>query len=229
MKVENSEHIIRAQKEVELAKKSLVKNDIGNEHYDKVLEIFNNLADDIEYPGVVRCILNNVIRLMSNKPLTPITEEDDEWVRIGYFSELKCTIYHAKRLNALYKYEYTDGSIKYKDTARVQICSRYGVVLHGDENTYELFDLLKQYCGKILIPYYPLLAPYKFYIDFRSYKEHCDTAVVTKIEHGTMTFDEPIRVDRRKLCFKKDNGHWKEVVSHEELEERAGIFKKGEE
>lgn len=107
-----------AKREVELACAN--EGCYGKACYNSALKAYASLASDGHSGmsiGITRNILN---RLISHKPLTPLTGEDDEWDYTITDDEESMTIngyrtYQNKRYSALFKYVYNDGRIRYSD------------------------------------------------------------------------------------------------------------------
>ena len=164
-----------AKKEVEIACKrereasNTPENewDYGVACYESALKAFNSLMEDGHTGmsiGFTRDIIN---RLIDGKPLTPITEGDFYFTESSFGDDpeylknlgLKSRI-HCPRMTSLYRDEYLDGTVKYKDTNRT-IC----VEIHNPDVPYyngfisnsidELYP--------ISMPYMPAVEPYKVY------------------------------------------------------------------
>lgn len=91
--------------------------DYGCACYESALKAYQSLMDDDHSGfsiGLTKDILN---RLLEGKPLTPIEDTDDDWNDISDMSGLHGEEfnYQCKRMSSLFKYVYSDGSVKYKD------------------------------------------------------------------------------------------------------------------
>lgn len=144
--------------EVELACKRENPNrkdgefDYGCACYESALKAFESLYND-EHSGCSIIFTKNILnRLIDGKPLTPITDNDDEWIDVteqfNYSEEINKK-YRSKRLLSLFKYVYDDGSIKYKDTNRT-IC------ISNNENTPYRSSFVNRLINEIL----PISFPY---------------------------------------------------------------------
>ena len=164
-----------AKKEVEIACKrereasNTPENewDYGAACYESALKAFNSLMEDGHSGmsiGFTRDILN---RLIDGKPLTPITEDDfyftessirdsPEYLKkCGLKSRIQCP-----RMSSLFRDEYLDGTVKYKDVGRT-ICME----IHNPDVSYLngfISDIINE-LYPISMPYMPTLEPYKVY------------------------------------------------------------------
>lgn len=152
-----------ATKEVELACIAETKDsspedplfDYGHSCYKSALKAFNSLCGDDHSGmsiGYTRNILNNLI---DGKPLTPIKDTDDVWTDVTGLcvKDELYKMYQCKRMSSLFKYVYTDGSIKYKDVnsiSCVDMKSKYGFAYHSS-----LVQRLMDEMFPIIMPYSP--------------------------------------------------------------------------
>ena len=151
-----------AKKEVEIACK---RN--GAACYESALRAFNSLIEDGHSGmsiGFTKDILN---RLIDGKPLTPITEDDFYFTESsvgdnsGYLKnlELKSRIL-CSRMSSLYRDEYLDGTVKYKDIYRT-IC----VEINNPDIPYHngfISNIIDE-LYPISMPYMPTVKPYTVY------------------------------------------------------------------
>lgn len=158
MKSEKSELYIRAQKEVELLKKT------ADEYFslcaDSALRAFDVLCRD-EHSGTSIEITKDILyRLIENLPLTPITEEDfvdddltKDDIKAGIKNMKTCT-----RCYSLFRKEYTDGTVKYLDTTRVVFIAQDKLPSYLGLATRAVDELFP-----ITLPYMPQSKPYHVY------------------------------------------------------------------
>jgi hypothetical protein len=111
-----------ARNEIELAKKQEKKNapddcDYGCACYDSAFKAFQSLCEDGHSEMSIRITKSILDRLIDNKPLTPIYDDEEEWNSLDYFNEKNVDIkkYQCKRMSSLFKTVYSDGSIEYDD------------------------------------------------------------------------------------------------------------------
>lgn len=174
-----------AEREVEIACKRENPDrkegefDYGCACYESALKAFNILMEDGHSGmsiGFTQQILN---RLIDGKPLTPIEDTEDVWNERGT-NKKGCTKYQCKRMSSLFKYVYSDGTVKYSDVNRV-----IGVNADGDSTWYSgmLRDIVDEKLP-ITMPYSGE-GPYKVYFrEFLYDPKHgdFDTRVVFYIE-----------------------------------------------
>ena len=114
-----------AEKEIEIACKrerraSGIENDgdwdYGCACYGSALKAYKSLMGDGHSGfsiGMTKHILN---RLIDGKPLTPIEDTPDVWNDIlDRNDEEGYVCYQCERMSSLFKYVYSDGTVKYKD------------------------------------------------------------------------------------------------------------------
>ena len=97
-------------------------------------------------------------RLIDGKPLTPITDSDEDWDEIKQYGS---GLPHAqcKRMSSLFKYIRPDGSAYYHDVDRfVAVDSRNGSTWHSG-----LVDRIGHEMFPIPMPYMPPTNPYRVY------------------------------------------------------------------
>lgn len=145
-----------AEEEVELAKK---KN--NDEYYtlclDSALKAYKCLMED-GHSGMSFSITRGILkRLMDEKPLTPITDDDffnydvpieepDEYLENrGLKSDMQCS-----RKSSLFREETLDGKVSYHDIDRVSLC----VINNGNSMWHN------GYIRKLVDEMYPITMPY---------------------------------------------------------------------
>jgi len=108
------------------------------------------------FAHVVKNILN---RLIDGKPLTPIEDTPDVWSDVRDYHEDEGYVdYQCKRMSALFKYVYADGTIKYKD-----IDSNYAVNVDSDISYHSgLVQRIMDELYPVTMPYCPPNKPTKF-------------------------------------------------------------------
>lgn len=154
-----------AEKEVETACKREAPDrkdgewDYGCSCYESALKAFKSLLEDGHRGmsiGFTKQILNSLI---DGRPLTPVVDTPDVWMEIE--DNIEYIQYQCKRDSSLFKYEYNDGRIRYKDIDRV-IC-----VDKCDDTSYH-FGLVTNIIDEmfpISMPYYPEARPYKVFCE----------------------------------------------------------------
>ena len=121
-----------AKNEIELA---LKKDDkLLKKCYKTVLKIFKLFnADKFSWEDIV--FIRRVIdALFNDYPLTPIEDNDDEWIEcFGINENPAVKVFQHKRRGSFWKDVFPDGTIKYKDNERNEI-----KVLDSDNNELKL-------------------------------------------------------------------------------------------
>lgn len=153
-----------AKNEIEILKKAIpdtwgeAAKEMQIRLYDDVLEAVNALDRILEsqgHSGMSYYELSYMLkRLMDNRPLSPITE-DDEWEFVFESGDEgnRCKGYQCRRLSSLFKDVYEDGTITYSDTQRV-ICYDPRELTGGTFTNGFIRRLIdKMY--PITLPYYP--------------------------------------------------------------------------
>jgi len=153
-----------AKKEVELACED--EESYGKACYKSALKAYNSLTSD-GHSGMSIGITNSILnRLVSHKPLTPLTGIDDEWntdirddeetvAAQGYRT------YQNKRYSALFKEVYNDGGVKYRD---VNQFVTYDVNSSSDCGWHcGYINRRVEHLFPITMPYTPPTEPIKIY------------------------------------------------------------------
>jgi len=140
--------------------------DYGVECYKAALEAFEVLCSQ-GHSGYSISLTKYILdRLIDRKPLTPLQGTDDEWQLAYPFDSWtkdgrQVTEYQNKRYGALFKYEYSDGEVKYSDVDRaVGISSENDIPFHNGR--------ISRYVNEnypITFPYVPTNKPYKMIVE----------------------------------------------------------------
>ncbi|MGN0509473.1 MAG: hypothetical protein ACI4GX_09555 [Ruminococcus sp.] len=115
-----------AKREIEIACKRERGNkeesewDYGCACYESALKAYESLMNDGHSGFSISVTKQILIRLIEGKPLTPIEDTDDIWVKLD-FGENECISFQCKRMSSLFKKVYNDGTVKYSDVDRI-IC-----------------------------------------------------------------------------------------------------------
>lgn len=202
-----------AKNEINIACKDRSNCDESDEYYkaccESALRAYKFLLEE-GHSGMSWNITKNILmRLMDNKPLSPITENDfesdsesvesPEWLQeLGIISDISCT-----RISGLYKYTYKDGTVKYKDVNRVITYDEGSTVPWSSGWTSKLVDEM-----------YPIKMPYmgEKYIAYvkesksANCKDDYDCAVFKTLKHPDGTIETINR-----FFVEDENGSWIEV------------------
>lgn len=215
-----------AKREVEIACKREAPNrkdgewDYGCACYESALKAYESLIND-DHSGMSWSITKNIlIRLMEDKPLTPIEDTPDVWNEVYGSSGDKKT-YQCKRMSSLFKDVDGDGNTTYRDI------DRYYCKEMGSRYTYHcgLEESLLNEMFPIKMPYNPATKPYVIHTgEFLTDRKNGDFD--TKAVYCIITPDgDRITVDR---FFAEDgiNG-WREI-DREEYQKRVEMHNERE-
>lgn len=163
--------------------------------------------------GLTKQILN---RLIDGKPLTPIEDTDDIWNELSRFCDGndKYTSYQCTRMSSLFKYVYSDGTVKYKD-----IDSCYKIDINNPQATYHsgLVQRIIDEMFPITMPYFPG-NPIKVYCeDFLTDRKNGDFDTVG-IFYAIKPDGEKVEINR---FFKESEDGWDEIDEVEYNERKA--------
>lgn len=172
-----------AEREVAIACKG--EDSYGTGCYQSALKAFRSLCNDGHSGfsiGLTKQILD---RLIDGKPLTPITDNPEEWNECCDFDRDGKAVYQNSRMYALFKYVYDDGTVEYSDVDRTILIE---VQDDGTETPWHsglASKLVNEICGPITLPYIPSDKPYKVYaqqFDSVNAEPGCfDTSYIIKI------------------------------------------------
>lgn len=127
---------------------------------ENILSLVKEFANQEHSGFTAQYVLNVFSRIISKKPLTPLTEEADEWAVIDYDEENKIVTYSNKRLPSLYKYLYTStGEVDYKYT------EGYVFSHDGGHSWYTVNELPKFLNSEIKFPFFPPTEPQRVYVE----------------------------------------------------------------
>lgn len=217
-----------ARKEVEIAckrenpERKQGEFDYGCACYDSALKAFESLMNDGHSGmsiGFTKKILN---RLIDGKPLTSIEDTDDIWNECSYDEEFKQ--YQCKRMGALFKMVYYDGSVKYRNVDRF-----VGVDINNTTCAYHngfVYKIAEETFGPITMPYIPEDKPYYIYTEDFLVDPRNDDYDTRAILHAVTPFGEKVQINR---YFKENRDSFVEIGEREYLdrkkiaEERACI------
>lgn len=136
--------------------------DYGCACYESALKAFNSLMEDGHSGfsiGMTKQILN---RLIDGRPLVPIEDTDDIWNECEWSNVETAKEYQCKRMSALFKDVYPDGTVKYTDVDRI-----IGVNLDNPNVGWHsriTRDIVEE-LFPLTMPYMPADKPYKVYCE----------------------------------------------------------------
>jgi len=190
--------------------------DYGCACYESALKAFLSLTGDGHSGFSVKATKHILNRLIDGKPLTPIEDTPDVWSEITG-QEGEKIIYQCKRMSSLFKYVYTDGTVKY-----------------SDNNFYYCIDVDEGYsyssgiAGRVIEEMFPIAMPY---YPIEPYRVYCQDILTDRkngdfdtkgILYAIKPNDERVEINR---FFKEDKDTWAEI-NREEYEERKSLSAK---
>ena len=212
-----------ARREVELACKRENPDrkegefDYGCACYESALKAYECLMED-GHSGMSWGFTRNILmRLMDDKPLTPIEDNEEDWNDVSEWGLKEGCVaqYQCKRMSSLFKDVYADGTVKFHANDRVRMyniespdVAWYNGMISGI--IHEMFP--------ITFPYIPENNPYRVYIEDFLYDEKNGDYDTEGILYVIKPDGERVDINR---YFGEVDGEWKEI-SFEEYELRAG-------
>lgn len=177
----------------------------GGAIYKSALKAYRSLAED-GHSGMSWSITCNVLmRLMKNKPLTPLNGTDDEWIKVFEDEDW----YHNRRCSNVFKRVCSDGTVKYTDNG-------YAICIDDDNGCTHHFGLLSDEVYSrwpITFPYMPSERPYKVYdrtFDSINAERGCfDTVACLRIEESDGT------AHAVNKFWKEAGDHFEEITKEE--------------
>lgn len=183
--------------------------DYGCACYESALRAYESLCND-NHSGMSWGFTKNIlIRLMDEKPLTPIEDTDDVWNEVGFERNYGRKVYQCKRKSALFKEVYEDGTVKYSDNDR---CYSYNI---ETKCTYSSGLVIR-----IINEMYPITMPY---MPEKTWKVNCmdlltdkkngdfDTYAIFTLEMG----NKVIEINRFFKCDEGVDKDWVEITGRE--------------
>lgn len=141
--------------------------DYGCACYESALKAYESLMEDGHSGMSISITKNILVRLIEGKPLTPIEDTEDVWNELDYSTKEDVEKhYQCKRMSALFKDVYPDGTVKYSDVDRC-----YCVDTDNPDIAYTT-GLVRE----IIDEMFPITMPYA--PTTRSYKVVCETFLV---------------------------------------------------
>ena len=214
-----------AKREVEIACKKENPDkkegefDYGCACYESALKAFESLCEDGHSGasiGFTKAILN---RLIDGRPLTPIEDTDDIWEECPWSKDLPYKTYQCKRMYALFKDIYDDGTVRYHSN---DYC--YSVDINNPESAWS-----NGFMSRLIADIFPITMPYfpgkpikvvveRFLVNPQN--GDCDTMGVLyciKEENGE---EKRIEINRYFRESKEDEPKGCTEISKEEYEDR---------
>lgn len=190
--------------------------DYGCSCYNSAMRAYKSLIGDGHSGysiGVTKHILN---RLIDGKPLTPIEDTDDVWSDISDISGLRGeeVNYQCERMSSLFKYVYSDGTVKYRDIDRC-----YGVDINNLDCTFTngLLSKIIDEMFPVTMPYYPGKPITVYCEDFLTDEKNGDFDT-RGVFYAIKPDGEKIEINR---FFKESTNSWDEIDEAEYNERKA--------
>lgn len=204
-----------AKREVEIACKKEKSDrkegewDYGCACYESALKAFESLCEDGHSGFSFSLTKQILIRLMENKPLTPIEDNDDVWKKSFVRKETGSTVYQCKRMSSLFKEVYPDGKVVYDD-----IEQSYCVNIDNPDISYTS-GLVRKIIGEtfpITMPYNPPTKSIKVFCeDFLTNRKNGDLDTVG-VFYAIDTNGNEVEINR---FFDGSREGWKEIDKDE--------------
>ena len=205
-----------AKNELKLARENEIKQckeeadyqpgneDYGLMCYDDAEKLFDEFKEQGHsgYSAVVICYIFE--RLVKGKPLTPVTDEEDQWRNAYDIETFSGKRYQHKRMSGLFKYVKEDGTVSYYDIGRVKAYDGE----HGSFSTHHVDDIMSEY--------FPITFPYigeeiKVRLnDFDNIETENGLVDARHIIDATKNGIEHVFIDRY-FMRSKNNYKWKEI------------------
>lgn len=133
--------------------------DYGCSCYESALKAYESICGDGHSGFSFGLTKNILIRLLDAKPIMPIEDIPEIWNDIGKYGGVPDLEkhYQCQRMSSLFKYEYANGRIEYRDVDRV-----YGKDISDPNSSYssKLTSDVVNDLFPITMPYNPPSSPY---------------------------------------------------------------------
>lgn len=189
--------------------------------YESALKAFLSLMEDGHSGASFAFTRNTLNRLMRGKPLTPIEDVPGAWVLISRDELDGAALYLCKRMHSLFKYVYTDGTVKYRDTDYYCKDLFTGAMYAGGGS----WQIVERYMDPIKFPYMPPMEPYILntltWLTDRKNGDFDTKAYISCIKpDGTC-------IDIYEYYGESETGEWKQLTE-DEYNERVRLHKQRE-
>ena len=173
--------------------------------YKSALKAYRSLSED-GHSGMSWSFTHEVLmRLMNDRPLTPLQGTNDEWVKVTEDKDW----YQNRRCSSVFKHVYSDGTVKYTDNDYVVGIDDE----NGHTHHFGLLDAEVYSRWPIAFPYMPYERPYKVYdrtFDSVNAERGCfDTVACLRIEEPDGT------VHAVNKFWKKVDDRFEEITKEE--------------
>ena len=124
--------------------------DYGCACYESALKAFESLCEDNHSGMSIRFTKAILDRLIDGQPLTPIEDTEDVWNMCSRSKILPYVTYQCKRMSALFKDVYDDGTVRYHD-------NDYCYAVHIDNPNVSWSN---GFISRIITDMFPITMPY---------------------------------------------------------------------
>jgi hypothetical protein len=188
--------------------------DYGCACYESALKAYKSLMED-EHSGFSFGVTKNIlIRLLNEKPLTPIEDTPDAWNAVTRNLSNNSLEYQCKRMSSLFKNLYSDGSVKYHDINRTCV-----VYVNNPTTSWH-----SGFASRMIDEMFPITMPYN--PPSKGYTVYCEDFLVdpAKGDYDTVGYLYAIDPEGEKIVlnryYKEDNNHQFVEIDREEYCER---------
>lgn len=191
--------------------------DYGCSCYESALKAYKSLIGDGHSGFSFSLTKNILIRLMEGKPLTPIEDIPEIWNDLGEYGGIPDGEHHyqCQRMSSLFKYEYANGRVEYRDVDRV-----YGMDVDDVHNRYSsrLTSDVVNDLFPITMPYVPDDAPYIVMTE-------TFLSDINNGDYDTKGLIELITPEKEHIplneWYKETKDGWKRITNKEYLERKV--------
>ena len=191
--------------------------DYGCSCYESALKAYESICGDGHSGFSFGLTKNILIRLLDAKPIMPIEDIPEIWNDLGEYGGVPDLEkhYQCQRMSSLFKYEYANGRVEYKDVDRV-----YGQDISDPNSRYtsKLTSDVVNDLFPITMPYIPKDAPYIVMTEtFLSDVKNGD--------YDTKQIIEVITPEKEHIpiseCYKESENGWLRIKTGEYLQRKA--------
>ncbi len=178
--------------------------DYGCACYESALKAYLSLMDDGHSGMSFGFTKNILIRLLEERPLTPIEDVPEAWDKVTGFDEDGSKHYQCKRLFSLFKDVDADGNKSYSDVERYYCVDADSGCAYHNKLVGQLLDEMHP----ITMPYFPPVGKYVFTVkDYLTDGKNgdFDTMSVRTLKNPDGEMEEVYRY------FAEDGDGWREI------------------
>lgn len=174
--------------------------DYGIMCYDAVEQLLN-VFEEQGHSGYSAMVVKEIFsRLVDGKPLTPIKDEEDQWIEVSNATGVYKKYYQHKRMSSLFKRIKADDTVSYFDTDRIR-------AYNGDNIPF--FNGL---VDNVVDEYFPIKFPYvgeKIKVRINDTDISANHSEIRHIIDATRNDLEHVFIDRYFMAT--DDTDWQEI------------------